>query len=309
MDRKTKADELAAVRDEWELLALLVRDRRERLGWDQEDLAQYGGPGKTTVGKIENARERRYSARTLQQIERALGWRRGTIQEDVLTLKPRDEHSLWEHADFRMDMYLNLIEEEAPDLLAGPTQTTGSVASAASLSDEELLAELTYRMKRYALEREGSGLGDNTAATKQAGESPATIVQVQPTEEELAEERTRGRLNSMHAAAVQLAIGRAPDLVEHDHPALAAAYADGWSSVTDRDLRAAINVARAMTDERFEDEEGALRRLRRDRRPSVSDLVPRRAPDVPDDIAASDHHADLGSAQAQRDRQDEETQG
>ena len=65
----------------WKFLARLAKERRDFIGLSQEELAQFGGPRKSTVGKIENARQRSFPPRTQQQLEQALGWPRGPIPD------------------------------------------------------------------------------------------------------------------------------------------------------------------------------------------------------------------------------------
>lgn len=61
-------------------LAEAVRTRRAQLGYAQEDLVQYGGPGDLTIRKIERGYEIKYRERTIHQLETALKWRPGTVR-------------------------------------------------------------------------------------------------------------------------------------------------------------------------------------------------------------------------------------
>lgn len=154
----------------WVLLGTLVRRRREHLGLKQGDLAQYGGPAVSTVGKIERGEQQGYPLRTQHQVENALGWDRGTVRSIV----DAPTSDWWEDEGLREDFIANLVEEKIPDL-SRPTVNVGAVRRAAELSDDELLAELTYRMKRYAADREGVPDGERDAApTMRAGVSPAS---------------------------------------------------------------------------------------------------------------------------------------
>lgn len=127
----------------WEFLARVVRLRREHIGLSQEELYEYGGPKKSTVGKIENARETAYSARTRQQLEEALGWDRHTVDR-LLAAVDQPDFTEREPEIANEHIY-------APIVKISPRQPEdGRVASAADLSDEELLAELTFRMRRYS---------------------------------------------------------------------------------------------------------------------------------------------------------------
>lgn len=63
-----------------DLLAEMVRRRREYLDLSQGDLSSRGGPGVATVSKIERGAQARYSTRTQRQVERALGWGERTVK-------------------------------------------------------------------------------------------------------------------------------------------------------------------------------------------------------------------------------------
>jgi transcriptional regulator with XRE-family HTH domain len=61
----------------WERLGRAVKARRERLGLTQEEVASRGGPSTATLRNIEGAQGTGYRARTLYQLDEALGWTRG----------------------------------------------------------------------------------------------------------------------------------------------------------------------------------------------------------------------------------------
>ena len=62
-----------------DLLATVVRRRRERLGITQDDVAtKFDGPSVATMNTIENAQGESYRAKTLFALDRALSWERGT---------------------------------------------------------------------------------------------------------------------------------------------------------------------------------------------------------------------------------------
>lgn len=150
----------------WVLLGTLVRRRREHLGLKQGDLAQYGGPAVSTVGKIERAEQQTYPTRTQHQLENALGWKRGTVREIVAA--PASDW--WDHEGLRGDFQEALVEDNVPDL----SHPVGGATRAADLTDDELLAELTYRMKRYAADREDEPDGRrDPAPNTSAGSAPA----------------------------------------------------------------------------------------------------------------------------------------
>jgi transcriptional regulator with XRE-family HTH domain len=137
----------------WKFLARVARARREFIGLSQEELVTYGGPGKSTVSKIERAAQQSYPSRTQQQLEKALGWDRGTFAEIL-----RHADSTY-FEEFGESVLVDYVEAPMPDLTVGTEART----SASHLSDDELLAELTFRMKRYALEKEGKAHGQPPA--------------------------------------------------------------------------------------------------------------------------------------------------
>lgn len=147
-------------------LGRLVRARREYLSLGQGDLADLGGPKVSTVGKIERAAQANYPTRTQQQIERALGWDLGTVRR--ILAAPAEPW--WRDKGMREDFEAELVEAAPPAL--APAATT-----ARDVTDDELAAEVTYRLRRYADElrtrqeqhRERTEIPTSTTA----GESPA----------------------------------------------------------------------------------------------------------------------------------------
>lgn len=125
----------------WAVVGGLVKTRRERLGLNQEELRLHGGPAVSTVGKVERGAQASFPLRTQQQLENALGWNRGTIA-DVLETVAAGE---WDQ--FGEERTIMLVEEGIPDL----SRTGGEpVRRVVELSDAELLAELTHRVRQYA---------------------------------------------------------------------------------------------------------------------------------------------------------------
>lgn len=92
----------------WQVIGHIAKARRERLGLNQDELAQYGGPKVATVGKFERAAQESFPLRTQHQMENALGWARGTVEQVVNSI---DDGSLtmedWEH---------DLVVEDVPDM-------------------------------------------------------------------------------------------------------------------------------------------------------------------------------------------------
>jgi transcriptional regulator with XRE-family HTH domain len=161
-----------------DLLAQVVRVRRRYLGLDQAELADYGGPGVSTVWKIENAAQGSYAARTKHQLENALGIPRGSV--DRLLKGPLDAE-VWSDPAERGDLVSRAIHAPIPDLSTPALKPGPAPRRATELTDDELLAELTYRMKKYAQEQEVTGNaehpapmnGVNVHALRRPDETPA----------------------------------------------------------------------------------------------------------------------------------------
>ncbi len=116
------------------------------------------------------------------------------------TFSPEDG-SWWTDEGMREDYLSTLVEDDVPDL-SSPVEPGVQVRRAKDLSDEELLAELTYRMKRYSQEQEDQDDDRSSAPTKKAGQAghrrthfvsyapqddPVSIRDTPPTEEDLAD--------------------------------------------------------------------------------------------------------------------------
>ena len=103
-----------------------------------------------TVRKIERAAQDNFPTRTQVKLEQSLGWPQGAVRR-MLTAHDTDQ---WGDAGSRSAFIQELVTAETVEHPApAPRPSDGVVAplvKAAHLSDEELLAELTYRMKRYA---------------------------------------------------------------------------------------------------------------------------------------------------------------
>jgi transcriptional regulator with XRE-family HTH domain len=66
---------------DWGRLARYVRERREDLGFTQEDVATKGGPSTATLRLIENGTQETYRQKSLRQLEAALGWEPGSVRK------------------------------------------------------------------------------------------------------------------------------------------------------------------------------------------------------------------------------------
>lgn len=79
-------------------LGELVRRRRYRLGWTQQDVVDHGGPSIVTLRQVELAKLQRPQGSTLTALDRALGWEEGSARgiwtdgkEPVALMNPRRE--------------------------------------------------------------------------------------------------------------------------------------------------------------------------------------------------------------------------
>ena len=67
-------------RENWSHLGGLVRERRTELGLTQAELQSVGGPSPATLYLIEAGRRGSYRPQVLRRLERALGWRAGSVR-------------------------------------------------------------------------------------------------------------------------------------------------------------------------------------------------------------------------------------
>lgn len=136
----------------WAAVGYVARLRRSRLQLNQGDLKRRGGPGPSTVGKIERGEQESFPLRTQHALETALGWSKGTVEE-MLHVMEDPRHTWWGDPEAREAFLEELIVDHVPDW-DDEVEASAPASRASELSDEELLAELTYRMKKYADEIE-----------------------------------------------------------------------------------------------------------------------------------------------------------
>ena len=67
-------------RQDWSRLGRLVRERRTDLGLTQAEIHGAGGPSPATLYLLEAGRRGSYRPQVLRRLERALGWRAGSIR-------------------------------------------------------------------------------------------------------------------------------------------------------------------------------------------------------------------------------------
>ncbi|WP_284975815.1 helix-turn-helix transcriptional regulator [Arthrobacter sp. efr-133-TYG-104] len=126
-------DELEAL----QTIGRLIKEERLAQGLSQVQLAKQAGTAIKTVRTLESG-TRRTQEINQRKVEHALGWRPGSVA-DVLRGK----------SSFAPDMITPDDMRSGDEARPGPARSavpSGRVARASHLSDEELVAELTYRM-------------------------------------------------------------------------------------------------------------------------------------------------------------------
>lgn len=123
-----------------ERIGQLIRDARKHHGESMAALAERAGINSKTLWSAETGARFPHDVNQLK-IERALGWRDGSIAEafrDRETLAPENLTLEWMQAGGDSSSWGALA-----------AQQTGPLARAINLTDEELLAELSYRFRNY----------------------------------------------------------------------------------------------------------------------------------------------------------------
>jgi transcriptional regulator with XRE-family HTH domain len=123
-----------------ERIGQLIRDARKHLGESMASLADKAGINSKTLWSAETGARFPHDVNQLK-IERALGWRDGSIAEafrDRENLAPENLTLEWMQAGGDSASWGELAKESN-----GPLQKAGK------LSDEELLTELMYRFRNY----------------------------------------------------------------------------------------------------------------------------------------------------------------
>ncbi len=177
----------------WGTLAVAVQQRRARLGMTQEDVASKGGPSTVTVRNIESGASTSFRARTLFQLDEALGWGKGTSQsiiegdlpiawfgnfdgfvEDVI----KDTKLLqWRGVDDyvvgRSDRQPDLVVEGPGGVVVAEVKSSGGLAN---VSDEDLINELAHRLRRRSSAQTPQQVEDTGGSSgSRAGGSGAPI--------------------------------------------------------------------------------------------------------------------------------------
>ena len=118
----------------------LIRDSRKHLGESMAALAERAGINSKTLWSAETGSRFQQDVNQLK-IERALGWREGSIAEayrDRENLAPENLTLEWMQAGGDSTSWGALAQQQAAPL-----------ARAINLTDEELLAEISYRFRNY----------------------------------------------------------------------------------------------------------------------------------------------------------------
>jgi transcriptional regulator with XRE-family HTH domain len=116
-----------------ERIGRIAKLRRERLGLRQHDLASLGGPKVATVGKFERGAQENFPPRTQRQMEIALGWTPGVVEEFIAAV---DEGSGtvddWEydliHDDARPSVRVDVAWPEAGHATPGVEQAIAALS-------------------------------------------------------------------------------------------------------------------------------------------------------------------------------------
>ncbi|WP_347109337.1 helix-turn-helix transcriptional regulator [Paenarthrobacter sp. S56] len=127
-------DELEAL----QTIGRLIKEERLAQGLSQVQLAKQAGTAIKTVRTLESG-TRRTQEINQRKLEHALGWRAGSVSEVL-----RGKSGFAPDQITPDDMRTSEDSRQSANLRAAAP--VAPIARAAHLSDEELLAELTYRM-------------------------------------------------------------------------------------------------------------------------------------------------------------------
>lgn len=124
-------------------LGCFVEESRKNQGLSRLALARTSGVDVKTIRTLEAGVRKPYD-HTLRMVESALGWRTGAIDD------------LWDQLENDNPVTLDMLTQAEK-----PVPYPGAIR-AAHLTDEELTAELSYRLTKYAREAEkaASSSGD-----------------------------------------------------------------------------------------------------------------------------------------------------
>jgi Helix-turn-helix len=73
---------------DWLYLAQLIKERRLELGLTQAEVHSAGGPAPATLYLLENGCRTSFSPQILRRLERALGWRTGSVRRVLAGERP-----------------------------------------------------------------------------------------------------------------------------------------------------------------------------------------------------------------------------
>lgn len=94
-DRDQRSDDHDPDSPAWSRLGRLVGERRTDLGLTQAEVHSAGGPSPATLYLLERGRRGAYRPQVLRRLERALGWRAGSVRRVLAgghpTLDTEDE--------------------------------------------------------------------------------------------------------------------------------------------------------------------------------------------------------------------------
>jgi hypothetical protein len=81
-------DDQSERQQDWLFLAKLIKERRLDLGLTQAQVHSAGGPAPATLYLLENGCRTSFSPQILRRLERALGWRAGSIRRVLAGGRP-----------------------------------------------------------------------------------------------------------------------------------------------------------------------------------------------------------------------------
>lgn len=148
---------------DWERLATKVRNRRNELGWSQDEAvaAAGGGISKPVWSIIENARQDSYKERTLAALCRALRWRFESVDLILAGGEPV------EFSDDHLDRQVKMLEDlRDVGLSSVPDRILASLATAEPDANNSLVEVARLEQGRRVLTDDVSQLRADVAELK-----------------------------------------------------------------------------------------------------------------------------------------------
>lgn len=146
---------------DWARLAERVKDARDRHNQNRDQLAEAAGISARLLGDIERAVRDNYDRRSLNRLERALGWKQGSIDaildggEPLTDTQPADAATNPPDLDDAIQAVLADQEHEIRGILASefPTDVKMALIDESRNLHERQIEELRALFARQAAER------------------------------------------------------------------------------------------------------------------------------------------------------------